>query len=75
MPTRSLPMNEATIKRAGAETISPGGAAMTSLMGSAGSVADSWYQMNKAGMLNNQQAGNYQVGTPGYSGHYLQYDP
>ena len=40
--------NDALIKRATADTISPFGSATTSLMGSAGNVATSWYQLNKA---------------------------
>lgn len=67
--------NEALTKRATAGAISPGSSMVSSLMGSAGSVAGSWYSMKQAGMFNTPQAGNYQVGTPGYSGHYLQYDP
>lgn len=40
--------NDALMKRAGADSISPGMAAATSLLGSAGSVASSWYQWRKA---------------------------
>ena len=39
--------NDAILKRAGADTISPFGAAATSLLGSAGSVASSWYNYSK----------------------------
>lgn len=41
--------NEALLKRASAKAISPFGAAASSLLGSAGSVASSWYQFSKAG--------------------------
>lgn len=41
--------NDALMKRAGAAGISPMGAAATSLLGSAGSVASTWYGMNKTG--------------------------
>lgn len=43
--------NEALTKRAGADSISPGMAAFTSLLGSATQVASSWYTLNKAGAL------------------------
>lgn len=39
--------NEALMKRAGADSISPGMAAAGSLLGSAGTVASSWYSLNK----------------------------
>lgn len=39
--------NEALTKRAGADSISPGMAAFTSLLGSATQVASSWYMLNK----------------------------
>lgn len=41
--------NEALQARAGADSISPYMAGASSLLGSAGSVAQSWYAMNKAG--------------------------
>lgn len=41
--------NEALTKRASAGSISPGSAAFGTLLGGAGSVASSWYTMNKAG--------------------------
>lgn len=41
--------NEALMKRAGADSISPGMAAAGSLLGSAGTVASSWYSLNKTG--------------------------
>lgn len=41
--------NEALMKRNAADSISPGMAAATSLLGSAGSVAQSWYSLNKSG--------------------------
>lgn len=44
--------NEALTKRATAGAISPFGAAAGSLLGSAGSVAGSWYSLNKIGALN-----------------------
>ena len=40
--------NDAMVKRSTADTISPFGTAATSLLGSAGNVATSWYQLNKA---------------------------
>lgn len=40
--------NDALVKRATAAGIRPGMAAASSLLGSAGQVAGSWYQMNKA---------------------------
>lgn len=40
--------NDALMKRAGADSISPGMAAATSLLGSAGTVAQSWYMWRKA---------------------------
>lgn len=40
--------NEALMQSATAGAISPGLSAATTLLGSAGSVASSWYQMNKA---------------------------
>ena len=43
--------NEALTRRASAGALSPGMAAAGSLLGSAGSVASSWYGMNKAGMF------------------------
>lgn len=45
--------NDAIIKRSAADSISAFGAAGSSLLGSAGSVASSWYQPNKAGALTN----------------------
>lgn len=42
---------EAITKKSAANAISPAMALGTSLMGSATSVASSWYQMNKAGMF------------------------
>lgn len=41
--------NQALISRAGAKSISPVSGAAASLLGSAGSVAQSWYQFNQAG--------------------------
>jgi hypothetical protein len=43
--------NDALAKRASADSISPGMAAFTSLLGSAGQVASSWYVLNKAGAM------------------------
>jgi hypothetical protein len=42
--------NDALMKRAGANSISPFAAFSTSLLGGAGQVASSWYQFNKAGV-------------------------
>lgn len=44
--------NEALMQRATADSISPGMAAFTSLLGGATQVAGSWYTMNKAGVFN-----------------------
>lgn len=44
--------NDALMKRAGADSISPGMAAFTTLVGGATQVASSWYTLNKAGALN-----------------------
>ena len=41
--------NQALVSRASAGGINPGSAATSSLLGSAGSVASTWYSMNKAG--------------------------
>lgn len=41
--------NQALMSRASAGAINPGQSAMTSLLGSASSVASSWYMMNKGG--------------------------
>lgn len=41
--------NDANMKRAGADSISPFMAGATSLLGSAAQVSNSWYTMNKAG--------------------------
>lgn len=43
--------NEALIKRATAGALSPFGAAASSLLGSATTVASSWYSLNKSGAL------------------------
>lgn len=45
--------NDALMKNAAASAISPTMSAVTSLMGSAGSVSANWYQMKKLGMLGN----------------------
>lgn len=65
--------NDALMKRAGADSlsrsadsISPGGAAFSSLLGSASSVATSWYGLNKAGAFNTPSTGAIGA-TPGYS--------
>lgn len=52
--------NEALTKRATAGSISPFGSAASSLLGSAASVAGSWYSMNKAGAFNSPS--NYSSG-------------
>lgn len=44
--------NQALMDRAGASTINPFGTAATSLLGSAGKVASSWYSLNKSGAWN-----------------------
>lgn len=43
--------NDAAAKRAGANSISPGMAAFTSLIGSSSQIASSWYSMNKSGAM------------------------
>jgi hypothetical protein len=43
--------NEALTQRATAKAIRPGMSAMSSLLGSAASVAGSWYDLNKSGAL------------------------
>lgn len=45
--------NDALIKRASASGINPGMSAFTTLLGGAGSVASSWYMMNKSGIFDN----------------------
>lgn len=42
---------QAMMSRGAAKSISPGMAGFTSLLGSAGSVADSWYKFNKEGLF------------------------
>lgn len=64
---------DAQIGRIKAGGANAGLAAVSSLLTSGGKVASSWYGMNKAGG-GPPQAGNYQRGTPGYSGNYLDYD-
>lgn len=44
--------NAALMSQTSANSISPGMAGATSLLGSAGKVAQSWYSMNKTGVLN-----------------------
>ncbi len=44
---------QAAFDRSGAGAISPGFTAFTSLLGSAGTVASSWYSLNKAGAFGN----------------------
>ena len=44
--------NQAMMSNASASSINPNNAAMSSLMGSAGNVAQSWYAMNKKGAFN-----------------------
>jgi hypothetical protein len=48
--------NQALMSRAASDAINPNQAATTSLIGSAGSVASSWYQFNKAGAFDMQPA-------------------
>jgi len=49
--------NEARIKRATAGNISPFGSMVSSLLGSATSVAGNWYLMNKAGLFDSPSTG------------------
>lgn len=51
--------NEAMMKRSGADSISPAMAAGTSLLNSAGSVAQNWYALNKSGALDNGTSGGH----------------
>lgn len=61
--------NEATMASASAGAINPGMSAATTLLGSAGSVAQSWYNMSKVGMFNTPSNGSFGGGsTPGFSG-------
>lgn len=50
-------VNEAVVKRGTADGISPFGAMTSSMLGSAGGVATSWYQLNKAGAFNSPSNG------------------
>lgn len=60
--------NQGVMAGASASAINPGTSAATFLMGSAGSVAQSWYYMNKAGMFNTPSNGSSGGGgTPGFS--------
>lgn len=49
--------NEALMRNATAKGVSPTGSAFNSLLGSAGGVASSWYQMNKLGAFNSPSNG------------------
>ena len=51
--------NDALMKRSQADGMSGGAAAFTSLLNSASSVAQNWYQLDKAGALNNGTAPVY----------------
>lgn len=51
--------NEALMKRATADGISPGTAAASSLLGSAGTVAMSWYRLQKEGVFGSGGPYNY----------------
>jgi hypothetical protein len=64
--------NEAAMGRATASTISPLATGFSSLLGSAGSVANSWYLMNKAGLFDTPPSTG-RVIPPGYSSNYLNY--
>jgi hypothetical protein len=57
--------NQALMSRASAGAINPGQAAATSLMGSAGSVAASWYSYNKTGSGSDPVGNFYQRGNRG----------
>ncbi len=48
--------NQALMSRASAGAINPGQSALTSLLGSAGTVAGNWYQYNKAGAFDKPSA-------------------
>jgi hypothetical protein len=61
--------NEAAMGRATASTISPLATGFSSLLGSAGSVANSWYLMNKAGLFDTP-SNTGRVIPPGYSRDY-----
>lgn len=62
-------LDEEAMKRATARSINPTKAGVTSLLTSAGSVADKWYAAS-----GKVDSGNYQVGTAGYSGNFLEWD-
>lgn len=62
-------LDESGMKSATASGINPLMAGATSLLTSAGSVAESWSKYK-----GKSDAGNYQVGTKGYSGNYLEWD-
>lgn len=49
--------NDALMKRAQGGAISPFSSAASSLLGSAGSIAGSWYMMNKAGAIDSPSTG------------------
>lgn len=66
-------MDNSGALKASADSISPGMSAATSLLGSAASVAGSWYAMNKAGG-GAVDPNNFQRGTKGWNGKYLEYD-
>lgn len=76
-------VNDAIAKRAQASglnttagAINPFLSGTSALLTGAGKVASNWYMMNKLGMFGDgTDPKNYQVGTKGYSGNYLQYDP
>lgn len=55
--------NQAAMSRAAADAVSPNTGAFTSLLGSAGSVAASWYSMSKAGLTQPLPAGGNKAPT------------
>lgn len=51
--------NDALMKRTAADAVSPAMAGATSLLNSAGSVAQNWYALNKSGALDNGSGGGH----------------
>jgi len=66
--------SEAGFKAATADGINPNGAAFNTLLGGATQVASRWYNPRSAAVVDPTNT-NFQVGTPGYSGTYLEFDP
>lgn len=63
--------SDAGYTMAAGRNINPFMAGASTLLTGARSVADRWYRRDQAG----KDSRNYQVGTKGYSGNYLEFDP